>query len=156
MLTGVFSDEHGDFPAGSYVRNPPGTRHAPHTGPGCTIFVKLRQMLPTDDHAVVIATNTGSWQPGLTAGHEVLPLHADAVTGEQVAIERMAAGVRLPVASCDAGEEILVLDGELGDEHGSYPAATWIRNPPGFARRLASTAGARYWVKRGHLAGMVR
>lgn len=29
VLDGVFSDEHGDYPAGTYPRNPPGSRHAP-------------------------------------------------------------------------------------------------------------------------------
>ena len=44
VLDGVFSDEHGDYPKGTYVRNPPGSRHMPKTGPGCVIFVKLQQM----------------------------------------------------------------------------------------------------------------
>ena len=46
VLDGVFSDETGDFPAGSYVRNPIGSRHRPHTDAGCTIFVKLHQFDP--------------------------------------------------------------------------------------------------------------
>ena len=29
VLEGVFQDEHGDFPAGSYVRNPPQSHHTP-------------------------------------------------------------------------------------------------------------------------------
>jgi anti-sigma factor ChrR (cupin superfamily) len=29
VLEGVFQDEHGDFPAGSYVRNPPQSRTRP-------------------------------------------------------------------------------------------------------------------------------
>ena len=34
VLDGVFSDESGDYPAGSYLRNPPGSRHAPASAPG--------------------------------------------------------------------------------------------------------------------------
>src|SRR5258707_15028353 len=41
VLDGVFQDEHGAFPAGSYIRNPPQSRHTPGSKPGCTIFVKL-------------------------------------------------------------------------------------------------------------------
>src|ERR1700746_2351148 len=41
VLEGVFQDEHGDYPAGSYVRNPPTTRHTPGSAPGCVLFVKL-------------------------------------------------------------------------------------------------------------------
>src|SRR6516164_811579 len=48
VLNGVFSDEHGDYPAGTYIRNPPLSRHAPRTAPGCTILVKLRQMEPAE------------------------------------------------------------------------------------------------------------
>ena len=43
VLDGVFQDEHGDFPAGTYVRNPPTSAHTPGSDAGCTIFVKLWQ-----------------------------------------------------------------------------------------------------------------
>ena len=48
VLDGVFQDEHGDFPAGSYIRNPPQSRHTPGSEPGCTILVKLWQFDPED------------------------------------------------------------------------------------------------------------
>src|SRR5271169_6461023 len=41
VLDGVFQDEHGDYPADSYVRNPPTSRHTPGSATGCTIFVNL-------------------------------------------------------------------------------------------------------------------
>jgi len=40
VLEGVFQDEHGDYPAGSYVRNPPHSAHTPASAGGCVIFVK--------------------------------------------------------------------------------------------------------------------
>ena len=43
VLEGIFSDEPGDFPAGTYIRNPPTSRHTPGSRSGCTIFVKLWQ-----------------------------------------------------------------------------------------------------------------
>jgi anti-sigma factor ChrR (cupin superfamily) len=43
VLEGVFQDEHGDFPAGSYIRNPPTSRHTPGSRDVCVIFVKLWQ-----------------------------------------------------------------------------------------------------------------
>jgi len=43
VLDGVFQDEHGDFPEGTYVRNPPTSAHTPGSEQGCTIFVKLWQ-----------------------------------------------------------------------------------------------------------------
>src|SRR5438552_12978882 len=56
VLSGVFQDEHGDFPSGSYLRNPPGTRHTPGSEPGCVIFVKLWQFDPADQKQVRLGT----------------------------------------------------------------------------------------------------
>ncbi len=76
VLYGVFSDEHGDYGEGTYVRNPPRSRHSPRTVPGCTIFVKLRQMQPTETERVVIDTATATWKPADPKGPRVLSLHA--------------------------------------------------------------------------------
>ena len=150
VLDGVFSDEHGDYPSGTYVRNPPGSRHTPRTEPGCTILVKLRQMRPTEAARVVVDTSAANWEAG-APGLARLPLHHDADTGEQVALERLAPGTHLTDVDCRDGEEIFLLSGSLRDDYGNYGAGAWIRNPPGFRRRLQSQDGATYWVKRGHL-----
>ena len=50
VLDGVFQDEHGDYPTGTYVRNPPTTSHTPGSDEGCVIFVKLWQF-DMDDRA---------------------------------------------------------------------------------------------------------
>src|SRR5215470_12082557 len=57
VLEGVFADEHGRYPAGTYVRNPPGSAHAPFSDEGCTILVKLRQMPDAERQTVVVDTN---------------------------------------------------------------------------------------------------
>ena len=150
VLEGVFSDEHGDYPTGTYVRNPPGSRHAPRTGPGCIIFVKLRQMRSDDRQRVVIDTRSSTWERGDTAGHSRLPLYAKA-GDEMVDLQRLEAGRALPPYECADGEEILLLEGQLEDEHGSYAAGCWIRNPAGHRHRLGSTIGACFWSKRSHL-----
>jgi anti-sigma factor ChrR (cupin superfamily) len=150
VLDGVFSDEHGDYPTGTYVRNPPRSRHTPRTEPGCIIFVKLRQMRDDESHRVVVDTAHAAWQRGAVAGLSVLPLHA-AADGETVALEKLAPGTRVPTYRATNGEEIYLVEGDLSDEHGTYEAGTWMRNPSGFRHELMSTAGAVYWVKRGHL-----
>jgi len=150
VLDGVFSDEHGDYPAGTYVRNPPLSRHTPRTAPGCTIFVKLRQMSLTERDRLVVDTLNGAWLPAAQAGVSQLPLHS-APGGEEVALERLEPGAVLAEAECPAGEELLILAGDLRDEHGSYGPGTWIRNPSGHRPALLSNRGATYWVKRGHL-----
>jgi len=150
VLDGVFSDEAGDYAAGTYVRNPPGSQHAPRTADGCTILVKLRQMALSEQRRVVVDTAQARWQRGDRDGHACQLLHADAV--ERVTLERLAAGVVLDAGACAGGEEIFVLDGELADEHGGYARGTWLRNPPGTRRRLRTQRGATFWAKRGHLA----
>src|SRR6478672_8625475 len=93
VLEGVFSDEHGDYPAGTYVRNPPLSRHSPRTAPGCTIFVKLRQMALSEKTRLVIDSTTAKWRPAEQAGLTILPLFQAA--GENVALERLDAGATL-------------------------------------------------------------
>ncbi|MEM8776605.1 MAG: cupin domain-containing protein, partial [Pseudomonadota bacterium] len=57
VLDGVFQDEHGDFPAGSYIRNPPESSHTPGSDEGCTIFVKLWQFDMADRTHIRADTN---------------------------------------------------------------------------------------------------
>jgi anti-sigma factor ChrR (cupin superfamily) len=155
VLDGIFSDERGDYRAGTYVRNPPGSHHSPRTAPGCVILVKLRQMKPTGESRVVIDTTTAPWDRGDAPGHARIELYAanpDAAhDAERVTMERLDTGSVLPAMNCAAGEEIFVLSGELRDEQGSYGPGTWIRNPAGYRRSLGAGPGVIYWAKRGHL-----
>jgi len=149
VLEGTFSDELGDYPTGTYLRNPVGSEHAPYSAEGCTILVKLRQMHPADQTRLVLDTHTSPWFPGLVNGLEVMPLHG--FGSEHVALVRWAPGTRFQPHSHPGGEEILVLDGVFQDEHGDYPAGSWLRNPPGSIHRPWSEPGCTIWVKTGHL-----
>lgn len=149
VLQGTFSDELGSYPAGTYLRNPVGSSHAPFSSDGCTILVKLQQMHPADQRRLVLDTNRAAWLPGLVAGLEVMPLHG--FGSEHVALVRWAAGTRFPAHSHPGGEEILVLDGVFQDEQGSYPHGSWLRNPPGSVHSPWSETGCTIWVKTGHL-----
>lgn len=151
VLDGIFSDEHGDYAAGTYVRNPSGSQHCPRTAPGCIIFVKLRQMAPTEQQRIVMDTTIADWDQGEVEGHTRLSLYAAGQNAERVTMERLRAGVNLAVTDCPAGEELFVLSGDLVDEQGAYGSGTWIRNPAGYRRSLTSKGGATYWAKRGHL-----
>jgi anti-sigma factor ChrR (cupin superfamily) len=122
VLEGIFSDENGDYPAGTYIRNPPGTSHAPFSKKGCKIFVKLNQMDLNDKNQVIIDTNNGDWHPGYR-NLEVMPLT------ENAALVKWPKGERFLNHSHHGGEEIFVLKGEFIDEHGRYPKGTWIRSP---------------------------
>jgi anti-sigma factor ChrR (cupin superfamily) len=149
VLEGTFADEQGLYPAGTYLRNPPGSAHAPFSESGCTLLVKLQQMHPEDQQRVVIDTHAAAWHPGLVPGLAVLPLHA--FGSEQVALVRWAPGTRFQAHSHPGGEEIYVMDAVFQDEHGTYPAGSWLRNPPGSVHRPWSDAGCTIWVKTGHL-----
>jgi anti-sigma factor ChrR (cupin superfamily) len=148
VLEGVFSDETGDYPAGTYIRNPEGFRHAPFSVEGCVLLVKLHQFQADDTAHVVIDTQTAPFQPG--AGNlQVLPLHTHG--SEQVALVRWPAGERFQAHTHFSGEEIYVISGEFKDEHGSYPKGSWIRSPHLSKHHPFVEQDTLIWVKVGHL-----
>lgn len=150
VLEGVFSDEHADYGPGTYVRNPIGTSHTPHIGPeGATILVKLHQFDAEDTVQKAIDTRAAEFLPGSAPGLSVLPLHS--VPGENVALVRWAPGTRFSAHQHWGGEEIFVLEGTFQDEHGAYPAGTWLRSPHMSRHTPFSDAGCLIYVKTGHL-----
>ena len=149
VLEGVFSDETGDFPAGSYVRNPIGTSHSPHTHEGCTILVKLHQFNADDQAHFSIDTKTSPFCPGTAEGLSVLPLHS--ADSENVALVRWEPGTMFTRHAHWGGEEIFVLEGTFQDEHGDYPAGSWIRSPHLSQHTPFSQEGCLIYVKTGHL-----
>lgn len=149
VLDGVFCDENGDYPAGTYVRNPPGSSHTPSSREGCTILVKLHQFDPDDRAHVVIPTRDAEFRPGLVAGLSVLPLHQFGT--ESVALVRWAPGTRFQRHRHYGGEEIYVIDGVFEDEHGRYPAGSWLRSPDQSEHTPFSDEGCLIYVKTGHL-----
>ena len=151
VLEGTFSDESGDFGPGLYVRNPPGSSHTPASAPGCTIFVKLRQMDADDREVVRIDTGRTAWQPGHGAGVSEILLYQRG--SERVRLVRFAPGTQLARHEHPGGEEILVLDGAFEDEHGRYGKGVWLRNPVGSSRGAAAPDGCTLFVKTGHLPG---
>ena len=102
VLDGTFSDESGDHPAGTYVRNPPGTSHAPFSREGCTLFVKLWQFAQGDDEPVRIDTTQATWRPGLVPGLAVLPLHE--FGGVSTALVRWAPDTRFNTTATPAAK----------------------------------------------------
>jgi len=151
VLEGIFSDEHTDYPAGTYARNPVGTDHTPRIGPaGATILVKLYQFDPDDQDQKSINTSTAEWFPGIVEGLQVMLLHK--YGDEQVALVKLAPHTELASHEHKNGEEIFVLEGTFYDEHGAYPKGTWIRSPH-LSRHHPFTKeeGVTALVKVGHL-----
>lgn len=148
VLEGVFSDETGDYPAGSYLRNPPGSTHAPFSKEGCVILVKLEQFSPGDSQEVKLDTNTATWLPG-QGNLQVMPLHD--FQGEHTALVKWPAGERFQPHKHFGGEEILVLTGTFKDEFGEYPAISWLRSPHMSQHFPYTDEETVIWVKVGHL-----
>ena len=142
VLGGTFSDEHGDYPAGSYLLNPEGFRHAPFSKDGCVIFVKLRQYAGRDRQHITLDTGTLSWQPGWADGVTVKPLYTQTGYPEQIRLLRFEAGAGPFPHDHIQGEEVFVVDGAFEDELGAYPAGTWIRNPADTRHAPMSQHGA--------------
>ena len=126
VLDGVFSDEHGDYPASSLWLNPEGFSHAPFSKEGCILFVKLRQYPGQDRRHVAIDTGKAAWQAG-SAAVSVLPLYAEAPYPETIRLLRLTAGSALPEQDYPSGAEIFVLEGDLSDGNGDYEAGSWAR-----------------------------
>lgn len=150
VLEGVFQDEHGDYPPGSYVRNPPETRHTPGSAEGCTILVKLWQFDPEDRTPVRIETADAELKPlPGRQGVEAVQLFEDA--RETVRIERWAPDARIAYAP-DGGIELFVLDGSFTEGGETFGPWSWLRLPIGAALdAVAGPEGCRLWVKEGHL-----
>ena len=149
VLSGVFADEHGDYPAGSYLRNPPGSRHSPRSPQGCELLVKLDQFDPADDATVRIDTRSEPWHPGLVPGLSVMPLHSFGV--EHTALVRWAPGTEFKPHTHPGGEEIFVLEGTFEDEDGVYPEGAWLRNPAWSRHTPFSREGCTIYVKTGFI-----
>lgn len=155
VLEGVFSDETGDYPAGTYLRNPEGFRHAPFSKEGCVILVKLHQFQEGDSTHICLETRSSlengrvQWLPG-HGNLQVLALHHFGT--ESVALVRWPVGEKFQPHVHVGGEEIYVISGEFIDEHGRYPAGTWIRSPHMSSHNPYVEVETLIWVKVGHLS----
>jgi hypothetical protein len=91
VLSGEFMDEFGVYPAGTYLRNPIGSKHTSGSSKGCVLLVKLGHFHPDDQQTVRINTNTEPWRPG-HGGLKVMPLHSFETEGS--ALVKWPAGER--------------------------------------------------------------
>ena len=148
VLEGALSDEHGDYPAGTYVMNPPGSSHAPRSDSGCVLFVKLRHLGIEQQHREIIDTRAADWCQGMVPGLSVMPLMRQGLGSTLV---RWAPQTYFNAHRHFGGEEIFVVDGVFKDEHGSYPSGSWIRSPHMSQHQPFSKQGCTIFVKTGHL-----
>lgn len=154
VLEGVFSDEHGDWPAGTYLLNPEGFRHAPFSREGCVLFVKLRQFAGVERRHVALATGDLPWEGSRRAGVSVKRLYAQEGFPDTVRLERWEPGASPGPVRYGSGAELLVLEGGLEDEEGAYGPLHWLRLPAGYGHEPRSRRGCTLYVKEGGLAAL--
>jgi anti-sigma factor ChrR (cupin superfamily) len=148
VLDGVFQDEHSDYPAGFYVRNPPGSAHTPRSETGCVIFVKLWQFEPSDRKQVRLDTGNLPFQPSAgRLGVSSALLFRD--EHEEVRLERWLPNTQITL-EFPAGGEVLVLDGSFEDGEQRFEHLSWLRLPAGDSLRAATgLSGCKVWTKSG-------
>lgn len=148
VLDGTFQDEDGDFPTGSYVRNPPTSSHTPAAQEGATILVKLHQFDAADRTQVQIDSSKADWSE-TAPGVETLELHDD--DREHVSMERWSAGTTRTL-DASGGLEVFVIEGSLSDSVDALGQWDWLRLPVGATfEATAGEGGACVWLKTGHL-----
>lgn len=147
VLDGVFSDAEQDFPAGWYLRNPPGSVHQPFSDDGAVIFAKLWQMEGAEAGPVRTDTrDPANWRRN--GGREQCALFDNGQ--ECVRMERLLPGQRLTL-DATSGAELLVVDGELANDVGRFPARSWIRTPASSWVELEAGKATTVFIKTGHL-----
>lgn len=81
-----------------------------------------------------------AWEP-FRPGIQIHRLYQDGASGPAAALLRYQPGSSVPLHEHIGYEHIFVLDGAQSDEHGTYPAGTFVINPPKSSHRVVSEAG---------------
>ena len=150
VLSGTFSDEYGDYPAGTYVRNPPGSSHAPKSVNGCMIWVKLQQFRDNDQKAVIRSLSEDvSQQDTLDIGLQGQILFNDY---EQVSYVSVSDQLVVTPSTTIKGIEMLLLAGEVNINAHEYKTAAWIRIAAGKTPEISIAEDSRLLLKTGHLS----
>lgn len=149
VIDGIFQDEYGCYPAGTYIRNPPGSCHAPGSDGGCLLYVKLNMFPEHDAEVFRLDTHNAMWQPGIDNRLSTLPLHG--YGQEKTILLKWQPDSAFSLHQHEGGEEIFILSGDFYDEQGHYEKGTWIRYPAGSSHQPSTKNGCLMLMKTGHL-----
>lgn len=149
VLEGVFSDEHGDWPAGTYLLNPEGFRHAPFSRDGCLLFVKLRQYPGAARAHVAQQSRDLEWRPSVRKSVSWKKLYAQEPFTDFTRLERWESPAEMGKINFPLGAELLVLAGEFFDKRGHYPTYCWLRIPAGGSLVPTSDSYCELYIKEG-------
>ncbi|MFT7286717.1 MAG: hypothetical protein ACI87W_000826 [Halieaceae bacterium] len=150
VLEGVFSDEHGDWPAGSYLLNPEGFEHRPFSREGCLLFVKLRQYPGLDRKHVLIDTNSSVWRSSVRRAVHWKKLYAQAPFSDHMRLERWSRPGDVGQLNFPQGGELFVLAGQFADEQETlHRRHSWLRLPPGDSLTPQGEESCELYIKEG-------
>ncbi|MGK9172034.1 cupin domain-containing protein [Yokenella regensburgei] len=152
VLSGQFSEGECDYPAGWYLRNPPGSSHQPHSQKGTMLFVKLGQMMAGQYPRVRIDTcDAANWYEH--DGMMRCPLFEN--EQESTFLLRLTTGTLLHEPARVGGAELFIVEGSLLEGNGLYEKGSWLRIP--VTQPLVFCAGSDntlLYLKKGHLSAM--
>ena len=144
ILDGVFSDENGDYPKGTYIRNPDPSPHSPFSKEGCILLVRLCQMNHNQLQKVIIKPNSRPWILSERGYHFKL-LYQDSY--ETVEIQKHIAYTPFLIDSGD----MVILQGNISMDGQILPPFSWARSPNSKEFQATSPTDAVILVKKGHL-----
>lgn len=154
VLDGIFSDEHGDWPAGTFLANPEGFRHAPFSREGCMLFVKLRQLAGTERVHVALQTHSMDWSATSTPGIARKTLLDEASSPDETHLERWSMDASPGRRTYPGGAELFVVEGMFSDEADTYETHSWVRLPPGATHHPRPARECVVYIKTGGVAGL--
>lgn len=144
VLAGSWETAQGRLEFGGYALQPAAQTQAGHCTEACTLLVRRGATVGAAQSPVQIAFDAQPWLPG--AGKLLVkPLSEGTAFVFWPAMERFQAHKHW------GGEEIYVLSGQFEDEHGKYPAGTWMQSPHLSAHHPFVVEETLIFVKTGHL-----
>tara|TARA_B110000503_G_scaffold129616_2_gene202026 strand:- start:379 stop:1134 length:756 start_codon:yes stop_codon:yes gene_type:complete len=159
VLEGVFSDERGDWPAGTYLLNPEGYRHGPWSKQGCTLFVRLRQHPGLDRSSVSVLAADRRWrdEPERTVAYRICILSESTPTEGMTSEDRPDRSLLFNCANpIDLGEqrllqdlELYVITGGIEIDDKYWPAGSWLRWPAGYSVRVTGGDSSVLYARTG-------
>lgn len=149
VLEGVFSDEHGDWEAGTYLLNPEGFHHRPFSREGCSLLVKLRQFPGGDREHVCIQTEDLPWARSVRKNVSWKKLYAQAPYTDHTRLERWDSPSTMGQVNFSQGAELFVLTGSFADQNGTYRRHSWLRIPAGGTLTPSSNDYCELYIKEG-------
>lgn len=131
VIDGGYSDGNGEYGPRTFIRNPAGSSQTPSSKDGCVLYVKRRNPFRDDDERFVIDTEKVEWMSFPHRGADVVHFYRDRHGIDTSRYGKVYPDKRIPSHDHAMGEETLIIDGVLKDEHGSYVAGSWFRFPVG-------------------------